>query len=197
MTGQTSIFKTREGKAKCLGTYERVLANWPVAFEEQDLPTRFGTTHLVVSGRAEGKPLILLHGQDSSATSWIYNIADLSQIFRTHAVDTIGDMGKSKPSCLPKSRQDYAEWLLEVLEQLRIQKADFVGLSYGGFLATNFALARSRTRGSSGVACSWDSELWSANPPMGKLWDADDASAFSLYGQTIYRWNFHKRLFKG
>ena len=30
---------------------------------------------------------------------------------------------------------------MEVLDQLKIERADLVGLSYGGFLATNFALA--------------------------------------------------------
>jgi pimeloyl-ACP methyl ester carboxylesterase len=141
MIEQTSIFKTLEGEAKSMRAYETVLAHWPVPYEEQDLPTKFGTTHLIVSGSAGGKPLILLHGQDSIATSWIYNIADLSQAFRVYAVDTIGDMGKSKPTCLPNSREDYAAWLLEVFEQLKIEKADLMGLSYGGFLATNFALS--------------------------------------------------------
>lgn len=124
-----------------MSAYERALTHWPVRYEELDLLTRFGTTHLIVSGPAGEKPLILLHGQDSSATSWVYNIADLSQSFRTYAVDTLGDIGKSKPTCLPKSREDYAAWLLEVLEQLKIEKVDLLGLSYGGFLAANFALA--------------------------------------------------------
>jgi pimeloyl-ACP methyl ester carboxylesterase len=87
------------------------------------------------------KPIIFLHGQDSSATSWMYNFADLSQALRTYAVDTIGDMGKSRPIHQPKSREEYATWLLEVLDQLKIEKADLIGLSYGGFLAANFALA--------------------------------------------------------
>jgi pimeloyl-ACP methyl ester carboxylesterase len=82
-----------------------------------------------------------LHGQDSSATSWIYNVADLGQSFRVHAVDTIGDMGKSRPTRLPNSREDYARWLLDVLDQLDVNKADLAGLSYGGFLAANFAIA--------------------------------------------------------
>jgi pimeloyl-ACP methyl ester carboxylesterase len=141
MIGQISLFKTPEGEAKSMSAYERALTHWPVRYEELDLLTRFGTTHLIVSGPAGEKPLILLHGQDSSATSWVYNIADLSQSFRTYAVDTLGDIGKSKPTCLPKSREDYAAWLLEVFEQLKIEKVDLLGLSYGGFLAANFALA--------------------------------------------------------
>jgi pimeloyl-ACP methyl ester carboxylesterase len=65
----------------------------------------------------------------------------LAQRFCIYAVDTIGDMGKSRPTRLPGSREDYASWLLDVLDQLEIQNPHLVGLSYGGFLAVNFALA--------------------------------------------------------
>lgn len=141
MTEQTSVFKTAEGEIKSIAAYDAVLAHWPVPYEERDLPTRFGTTHLIVSGSADAKPIIFLHGQDSCAIAWLYNIADLSQAFRIYAVDTIGDMGKSRPIRQPNSREQYARWLLEVLEQLKIEKAEMIGLSYGGFLAMNFALA--------------------------------------------------------
>ena len=141
MNKPISVFKSPEGETKNITAYDVVLEHWPVTFEERDLPTRFGTAHIIVSGRAENRPLIILHGQDSCAISWIYNIAELSQTFRTYAVDTIGDMGKSKPVCQPGSREEYAEWLLEILEGLKIEKSDLMGLSYGGFLATNFALA--------------------------------------------------------
>jgi pimeloyl-ACP methyl ester carboxylesterase len=121
--------------------YNSSLGHWPVPYAEQDLPTRFGFTHIIASGSDGAKPVILLHGQDSSATSWIYNMADLSRAFRTYAVDTMGDMGKSRPAVLPANREDYSYWLLDVLDQLKVEKADLVGLSYGGFLALNFALA--------------------------------------------------------
>jgi pimeloyl-ACP methyl ester carboxylesterase len=135
------IFKSSAGEAKSTAAYEAVLAGWPVPYEELDLPTRFGTSHIIASGPIAAKPIILLHGQDSSATSWIYNIADLSRSFRTYALDMIGDMGKSRPVRLPASREQYAWWLFDVLDQLKIDKADLVGLSYGGFLAVNFAIA--------------------------------------------------------
>ncbi len=138
---KSALYKTPEGEAKSRAAYEAALAGWPAAFEERDLPTRFGTTHVIISGPQGATPVVLLHGQDSSAISWIYNIAALSQSFRTYAVDTMGDMGKSQPTRLPNSRGDYAEWLLQVLDQLKIEKANLVGLSYGGFLAVNLTLA--------------------------------------------------------
>jgi len=55
VTEQTSVFKTAEGGTKSIAAYDAVLAHWPVPFEERDLPTRFGTTHLIVSGSAEAR----------------------------------------------------------------------------------------------------------------------------------------------
>jgi pimeloyl-ACP methyl ester carboxylesterase len=141
MANLISVFKSPEGEIRNLAAYDCVLSQWPVAYEEVEVPTQFGATHLIVSGPLSGKPLILLHGQDSSAISWIYNVAELSRAFRVYALDTIGDIGKSKPTHQPNSREEYAQWMLEVFDQLKIEKADLVGLSYGGFLATNFALA--------------------------------------------------------
>ena len=103
MIEKNSLFKTPEGEAMCMRAYEDALAHWRVPYEELDPTTRFGSTHVIVSGPKGEKSLILLHGQDSSSTSWIYNITDLSQAFRVYAVDTIGDMGKSKPTCLPNT----------------------------------------------------------------------------------------------
>jgi pimeloyl-ACP methyl ester carboxylesterase len=137
----TSVFRSPEAEAGSVEAYDAVLAHWPVPYAEQDLSTRFGPTHVVVSGQQEAMPLVLLHGQDSIATSWIHDVADLAQSFRISAVDTIGDMGKSRPTRLPGNRDDYAAWLLDVLDQLEIQRANLVGLSYGGFLALNFSLA--------------------------------------------------------
>jgi len=141
MAEKISVFRSPEGEVKNVAAYDAALMHWPVSFEELDIPTQFGITHIIASGLTEKRPLILLHGQDSCAISWIYNIPALCQIYRTYAVDTPGDMGKSRPTCLPGSRKEYAEWLLELLEGLKIDKADLMGLSYGGFLATNFALA--------------------------------------------------------
>jgi pimeloyl-ACP methyl ester carboxylesterase len=124
-----------------MAAYNAVLTLWPMPYEELYVSTCVGVTHIVASGPPNAKPVILLHGQDSAATSWIHNVHELARNFRVFAVDTIGDMGKSKPLRLPKSRQDYQNWLCDVFDQLNIQKAALIGYSYGGFLATNFAIA--------------------------------------------------------
>src|SRR5512138_2112536 len=97
----TSIYRSAEGEAVSVAAYDAVLARWPVPYQEQDIPTRFGSTHVIVSGSDAATPIVLLHGQDSSATCWVYNVEALSRRFRVIAVDTMGDFGKSRPTRLP------------------------------------------------------------------------------------------------
>lgn len=135
------IFKTQQARAGYLAAYDSALELWPVPFEELDVPTRFGSTHLVASGPPDASPLLLLPGNFASATMWYPNAAALSRKHRLLAVDTIGEPGKSAPSRLPASRADYAAWLADLLDGLRLARVDVAGLSYGGALALNFALA--------------------------------------------------------
>ncbi len=136
----SSIFKTPEDEAKYMAAYEAVLALWPVPYESFDVLTRFGKTHVIASGPKEAQPLVLLHATSASATMWFPNIADLSRNYRTYALDTIGEPGKSVVSNPPQNRSDYALWLTDVFNHLNIAQADVVGASYGGWVTMNLAL---------------------------------------------------------
>lgn len=132
-------FKTREGEARYMEAYDAVLRRWPVAYEELDLPTRFGTTHVIASGPTDAPALLLLPSMAGSATLWRPNVAALSEHYRTYAVDVIGQVGKSVQTRRLTSRQDFADWIVDLLDALGIDRASIVGSSYGGFLALNQA----------------------------------------------------------
>jgi pimeloyl-ACP methyl ester carboxylesterase len=140
MTNSLSIFKDTENESKYMVAYDNVLSHWPVPCVAIDLPTRFGQTHINVSGSQTAPPLVLLPGNFTSSTTWFYNVACLSQSYCVYAVDTLGDVGKSIPDHMPANRSDYANWLNDVLADLKINKATLMGISYGGFLGVNFAL---------------------------------------------------------
>ncbi len=133
-------FKSAEAKAKYLSSYEASLALWPAGYESLDVSTSFGATHVIASGPKEAPPLVLLHGMGTSATMWFPNVADLSREYRVLALDTIGDCGRSVPKKVPRSRREFAQWLSEVLDRLGVDRAHLAGLSYGGFLALNYAV---------------------------------------------------------
>jgi pimeloyl-ACP methyl ester carboxylesterase len=136
-----SVYASPEGQARCMAVYEAALARWPVPYEQFDVPTGFGSTHVIASGPKGGPPLVLLHGQWSSATMWSTVIAELSRDRRAYALDQIDDVGRSVRTRIPAGRADYAAWLADVFDRLGLQSADAIGLSYGGFLALNLALS--------------------------------------------------------
>ena len=140
MNNFPSVFKDSESESKYMAAYDNVLSHWPVPYVAMDIPTRFGRTHINVSGSQTAPPLLLLPGNFTSSTTWFHNVARLSQAYCVYAIDTLGDVGKSIPECLLANRSDYANWVNEILTDLKISKATLMGLSYGGFLSVNFAL---------------------------------------------------------
>jgi len=136
-----SVFKSPRGEADYLKAYEESMRLWPLPWDSLDLENRFGRTHVTVSGPDEAPPLLLLHGYGVSSTMWSPNIADLAARHRVHAVDVMGQAGKSVPLAPMSRRSDFAEWLASVLDALEIERARIVGMSYGGWVTLNFAIA--------------------------------------------------------
>jgi pimeloyl-ACP methyl ester carboxylesterase len=138
----TSAFKTPEGEAAYLAAYEAAMKLWPVPYEEIEIPSRFGMTHIVTSGPKDAPPLVLLHGYMANLTMWSPNIADFSKDYRLYAIDVMGQAGKSIPD--PDEpigdAADLVTWLSETLNGLNLERIFLVGMSYGGWLALNFAM---------------------------------------------------------
>ena len=140
---QTSTFKTPEGKAAYLAAYEAAMNLWPVPYEEMDIQTRFGMTHVVTSGPKDAPPLVLVHGSSMTSAMWSPNIADFSKDHRVYAIDVMGQPGKSIPDYDEPIRdtEDFVAWLHETLDGLNLDCISLVGMSYGGWLGLNLAMA--------------------------------------------------------
>ena len=138
----TSAFKTPEGEVAYLAAYEAAMRLWPVPYEEIELPSRFGMTHVVTSGPKDAPPLVLLHGYMANLTMWSPNIADWSKDYRVYAIDVMGQPGKSIPD--PDEpigdAADLVTWLSETFNGLNLDRIFLVGMSYGGWLALNLAM---------------------------------------------------------
>jgi pimeloyl-ACP methyl ester carboxylesterase len=136
-----SAFKTPEGEAAFLAAYDAAMKLWPVPYEEMDIPTPFGMTHVVVSGPTDAPPVVLLHGYWATSTMWAPNIADFSQDYRVYAIDVMGQPSKSVPAEPIRDAADYAAWLTATLDALHLDSVCLVGMSFGGWLALNYAVA--------------------------------------------------------
>ncbi len=133
-------FKSDDGKARYIAAYDAALRDWPVPYQEIDVQTRLGPTHVVASGAPDAPPLLLLPSFAGTAVVWRLNADGLSRLFRIYAVDVIGQPGKSQAIRRMRSRRDYASWLAELMDGLGVRRASIVGCSFGAFLAMNQAV---------------------------------------------------------
>lgn len=137
-----SVFKTPEGERVVHDSYRDILRQWPVGHRQLRVPTRHGETFVIVSGPEDAPALVLLHGTASNAGSWIVDIPIWSRHFRVFAVDIIGDAGFSAQVRPPLESNAHVEWLDDVLEGLSLPAASFAGMSFGGWLAVDYATRR-------------------------------------------------------
>lgn len=140
-------FKHLRGQQAYLDAYAQTMQRWPVPHHAWPVETRFGVTQVNMAGAAGKPPLVLLHGYGFSSTQWYCNIGALSEHFYIYAPDVVDQFGRSVPSRgLAGGKnyaagENYAAWLGEVLDCLRVERAAFAGHSYGGWIALNLALS--------------------------------------------------------
>lgn len=136
-------YRSKKAQEKIIGTYDQLVNEWGIKTEEMLLNTTYGVTHVITAGQDDGKPLILFHGVgDDSALMWLYNAKAFAQHYKIYAIDTIGGPGKSTMG--EKYDQDYddVKWIEEIMRHLKLNKANFIGVSHGGYLVQLFALKK-------------------------------------------------------
>jgi pimeloyl-ACP methyl ester carboxylesterase len=137
------IFRTAANHAELMRIYDEKLAKWPVPFEAFLVSTRYGKTHVIASGDPASAPLVLTHPAGCGSFVWSSIIAALSEQHRTYAVDTIGELGRSRlddHDRYPRIGRDYSAWLDDVYAELGIEASDMVAGSMGGWIALNRAI---------------------------------------------------------
>jgi hypothetical protein len=99
-----SPFDTPEGEAGFRAAYDAALKLWPVPYEELDIPSRFGVTHVVAAGPKNAPALVLLHGYMATSVMWSPNVADFAKSYRVYAVDIMGHRARVCPVTDPDAR---------------------------------------------------------------------------------------------
>jgi pimeloyl-ACP methyl ester carboxylesterase len=123
------------------GAYDELRARWPESTEERDVATPYGRTRVHVYGPADGSPLVLLPGGSATGLAWFANAAVLGERYRVHAVDLLGDAGRTERRGTPlKSAEDLTAWLDALLDGLGLAATHLCGHSYGAWLAVRYAL---------------------------------------------------------
>jgi pimeloyl-ACP methyl ester carboxylesterase len=103
------------------------------------MKTEVNGVTIAYEDQGTGPPIVFLHAFPLNRTMWAPQEAVLSRRFRTISIDLRG-LGESDAPSWRYSMEQYARDVRGVLACLGIEKALFVGLSMGGYLA--FALYR-------------------------------------------------------
>jgi len=85
------------------------------------------------------KVLVLLHGIGASAERWIRVIPTLSKYFRVIVPDIVGFGYSDKPT-VEYTMDFFLEFLQHFLDEIGTTKPYIIGSSFGGHLATEFAI---------------------------------------------------------
>ena len=91
-------------------------------------------------GDEEGEPLFLIAGFASGAWIWFKQIDELSKHFQVITFDPRGISKSSINRDLTVSIQSISDDIANLLDELKIEKANILGASFGGFVAQEFAL---------------------------------------------------------
>ncbi|BCG60702.1 alpha/beta fold hydrolase [Paenibacillus sp. URB8-2] len=137
-----SIYRKGGSPELLAEAYDRTVGLMGITVEERYAVTSYGRTHILAAGPEGAPALILFHGFCFSSTEWVENIRELASVYRVYAVDLPGDINKSEPERLIRSKEDCAEWFEELLRALGVQRAHIGGHSYGGFVAMVLAVLR-------------------------------------------------------
>ncbi|MCJ7570197.1 MAG: alpha/beta fold hydrolase [Anaerolineales bacterium] len=119
--------------------YDGTLEKLVVPFESQFVTTRFGKTHLITAGLDNPESIFVLHGAASSAAACWPLINGLAKTHRVYAIDIPRHLGKTEPFRLSPRRDDYALWLIDILDHFAIDRAHFIGFSFGGWVTLKLA----------------------------------------------------------
>lgn len=136
-------FVSAEAERRYVRRYREEEAHWPVPYESRCLDTPEGRTYLRVSGPEGAPPLVLLPGLTTPSLTWAVNAADWARTHRVYAPDMIYDAGLSRNAVPVWRKRTLLSWLRHLFRAAHVPEPfALAGMSYGGWLAAEYALAR-------------------------------------------------------
>ena len=126
-----------------MDVYHAGMATLPAVSESFDVPTSFGTVRAYrFDGPSDGGPVLLLPGRNASTPMYAVNLPPLLGRHTVYSVDLLGEAGLSVQDKPITGADDQAQWLDETLAGLGLDRTHLLGVSIGGWTATNAAIRR-------------------------------------------------------
>jgi pimeloyl-ACP methyl ester carboxylesterase len=138
-----SKFKSKEAKLFVEHWIDATIENSALNYEKFDLETSFGNTRILSVNHSDQQliPVVYVPGARTCGTFLALSnqLHILSDKHRIYLLDVVGQVGMSDGNCPSLKDSSYGIWLNDVCQKLQIQRAVFVGASFGGQIIIKFA----------------------------------------------------------
>lgn len=119
--------------------YAGVLARLPIETQTRMVETRYGDTHVLMAGPLTAPPIVILGGVHVPGPHHLTEFLPLARAFRLYLPDTIGQNGRSAATRISPRHHGYGKWVVDLLNELALDRAAFVGISFGGGMVLDTA----------------------------------------------------------
>ena len=116
-----------------------MLARLPFPYRTATIPTRFGRTNVTIAGNESGPPLICLPGMSIAGPMMLEFFARHARDRLLIAPDLIGHPGRSEDHRHPTRDHGFGLWLADLLDGLKLARADMASASFGAAFALDLA----------------------------------------------------------
>jgi pimeloyl-ACP methyl ester carboxylesterase len=129
-----SLFKSKKGKKEILALYDKKLDELKVEAQHESISTTFGQTNIIISGKENAPPILVIHGSNGCAPLAFETYPNLSKSYRVYAIDVLAQPNKSAETRLSMKDTSYGEWINEIIRHYDLTNVSMAGFSFGGLI---------------------------------------------------------------
>jgi pimeloyl-ACP methyl ester carboxylesterase len=137
---------SRSAERRYADAQARLADRYDLAVESRVTETAAaGRVHYLVGGNPDGEPVLLLHGVGTPAAAWLPLFPALADEYRVYAPDRPGLGLSAAPSYRDRDLRSFlVAYLLDLLDDLAIDRPHVVGNSHGGLQSFLLAIDHDR-----------------------------------------------------
>jgi 2-hydroxy-6-oxonona-2,4-dienedioate hydrolase len=135
------IFRNIEGHRTLEEWYDRFLNLTNCDVEADQVPSVFGSIHVLLAGNRSNPPLVCLHAMMTSSAHLLSEIEKLTDHYFLIIPDLPGQSVKGIPHRFSYSDDSLSDWLECILDHYQLSEIDLLGVSLGGFVALRYSIS--------------------------------------------------------
>jgi len=135
------IFRNIEGHRTLEEWYDRFLNFTNCDTKIDQVPSDFGSIHVLLAGNRSNPPLVCLHAMMTSSAHLLSEIEKLTDHYFLIIPDLPGQSVKGIPRRFSYSDYSLSDWLECIIRLYQLSEIDLLGVSLGGFVALRYSIS--------------------------------------------------------